>query len=133
MQLFLELDSSGKNVHTQHVMPKVFSELGLTWRQSVVALLHHDRAMICHEICCSHCRHAQAPVSTDGESALPFWQISLEVAFELIGGLVIDALPLQGALLPNAPQATPLGVPVHPLHNEYKNLPNLVNSVVLMY
>ncbi len=75
----------------------------LTCRQSVVALLHHDRAMVCHDVGSSTCWQAQAPVGADCEAALPFRQICLEVALELVGGLIIGALPFQGAILPCAP------------------------------
>ena len=73
--------------------------------------------MVCHDMGSSACWHAQAPMCTDCEAALPFWQICLEVAREAVGGLVVDALPLQNAALPGAPEATPLGVPVHSLSN----------------
>ena len=74
-----------------------------TWGQHVVALLQHDRAVVCQNVAGCTCRHAQAPVRTDGEAALPLWQVCLEVALELIGGLVVDALTLQDAIVPCAP------------------------------
>ena len=40
---------------------------------------------------------------TDGEGTLPLWQVGLEVALELVAGLIVSALPLQGAILPSAP------------------------------
>lgn len=92
----------------------------MTWWQHVIALLQHDRAMVCQNMAGCTCRHAQAPVCTDGEAALPLWQVCLEVALELIGGLVIDALTLEDAIVPCAPQAAPLGVPVHTLHKVFK-------------
>lgn len=88
----------------------------VTWGQHVVALLQHDGAVICQNVAGSTGRHAQAPVCADGEAALPFWQVCLEVALELVRGLVVDALPLEGASVPSAPEATTLDVPVHPLH-----------------
>ena len=78
--------------------------------------------MVGHDMRSSACRHAQAPVSTDGEATLPFRQVGLEVALELIGGLVIDALPFQGATLPGAPQATSLCVPVNSLNSQLRLL-----------
>ena len=87
----------------------------VTWGQHVVALLQHDWAVVCQNVAGSACRHAQAPVRTDGEAALPFWQVCLEVALELVRGLVVDALTLEGAIVPCAPQAPALGVPVHTL------------------
>ena len=87
----------------------------LTWWQGVISLLHDDRAVVCHDVGSSPGGHAQAPVGTDGEAALPLWQVCLEVALELVGGLVIDALPFERAILPGTPQASPLGVPVHSL------------------
>ena len=71
--------------------------------------------MVCHDVGSSPGWHAQAPVGTDGEAALPLWQVCLEVALELVGGLVVDALPFERAILPGTPQASPLGVPVHSL------------------
>jgi len=90
----------------------------VTWWQGVIALMHDDRAMVCHDVGSSPCRHAQSPVGTDGEAALPLWQVCLEVALELVGGLIVGALPLQDAILPCAPQAASLCVPVHSLHNQ---------------
>ena len=72
--------------------------------------------MVCHDVAGSTCWHAQAPVCTDAEAALPFWQVCLEVALEVVGGLVVDALPFESAHVPCAPQAPTLGVPVHTLH-----------------
>ena len=88
----------------------------MTWGQYVVALLQHDGPVVCQNVAGSTSRHAQASVRTNGEAAFPFWQVCLEVALELVGGLVVDALPLEGAGLPSAPEATALGVPVHTLH-----------------
>ena len=71
--------------------------------------------MVCHDVAGSTRRHAQASVRADGEAAVPLWQVCFEVALELVGGLVVDALPLQNATVPCAPQAAALGVPVHTL------------------
>jgi len=88
----------------------------VTWWQGIVALMHDDGAMVCHDVGSSPCWHAQGPVGTDGEAALPLWQVCLEVALELVGWLIVGALPLQNAILPSAPQAASLCVPVHSLH-----------------
>ena len=88
----------------------------VTWGQHVVALLQHDRAVVCQNVAGCTCRHAQASVRTDAEAALPFRQVCFEVALELVRRLVVDALTLQGAIVPSAPQAATLGIPVHTLH-----------------
>lgn len=98
----------------------------MTWWQGVVALVQHDRAVVCHDMAGSARRHGQAPVRTDGEAALPLRQVGLEVALELIRGLVVDALTLQSAAIPSAPQAATLGVPVHTLHTCSQDCPHLL-------
>ena len=45
----------------------------VTWWQGVVALVHDDGAMVCHDVGSSPCWHAQGSVGTDGEAALPLW------------------------------------------------------------
>ena len=86
-----------------------------TWWQGVIAFLLHDRTMVSQNVGSSPSRHAQGSVCTYGEATFPLLQVGLEVALELVAGLIVSALPLQGAILPGAPQAAPSCVPVHSL------------------